>query len=68
MSPLPQPIPCLLEGSAWLSEICRLTLRLLPDWSNLFSMMPVESDDERILLEVDIREEVIMDEVSILDI
>ena len=65
--PLPGPLLCLLQGSAWLSEICRLKPRLLLDWSNLFSIRPLDSDEDRILLEVDIRDEVSRDEVSILD-
>ena len=63
----PGPPPCLLHGSSWFSEICRLKLTILLDWSNLFSIRPEESDDDRRLLEVDIRDEVSRDEVSILN-
>ena len=60
------PLLCLLQDSAWLSEFCRLKPRLWLDWSNLFSRRPVDSEEERRLLEVDIRDELSRDEVSIL--
>ena len=60
------PLPSLLHGSAWLSEICRLKPRLLLDWSNVFSIRPEDEDEDRRLFDVDTRDAVTRDEVSIL--